>query len=335
MLKDKEVEVRWHSLNKKYYEDKGYIYTKMKDPFLVKVEDLPHGSGVQVKAYCDYCGNEYGIKYGWYYKSITTGIKKCACQKCHGKKAHEAHLQERAQKHFDKLRKVCDDLGYTLITEQKDFTDTDMEIQYICPIHGIQTQVLETFLLGHYCRPCSYEKRASDKKRTEEEIIRTIESVNGNTLLNPWDYTNAFNKNLQVRCQCGQVFTVSYDNYRSGSTIRCKSCTNSESNGEYYVRDYLEKNTIKYIPQYKFDDCKDVRTLPFDFFIPEWNLAIEFDGEQHFINIFGEDSLKKTQYHDEIKNNYCKTNGIDLIRIPYWERNNISQVLDKELQKYR
>ena len=52
----------------------------MKDTFLVKIEDLPHGSAAVVTAYCDYCGEEYKVEYGWYYKSITIGIKKCACQ---------------------------------------------------------------------------------------------------------------------------------------------------------------------------------------------------------------------------------------------------------------
>ena len=53
------------------------------------------------------------------------------------------------------------------------------------------------------------------------------------------------------------------------------------------------------------------------------------------MNVFGQKEFEKTQYHDQIKDDYCKDNGINLIRIPYWERNNISQVLDKELQKYR
>ena len=60
--------------------------------------------------------------------------------------------------------------------------------------------------------------------------------------------------------------------------------------------------------------------LPFDFYIEKLNIIIEYDGEHHFHPIDywgGEEKYKITQENDEIKNTYCKTNGIELIRIPY------------------
>jgi very-short-patch-repair endonuclease len=73
--------------------------------------------------------------------------------------------------------------------------------------------------------------------------------------------------------------------------------------------------------------------LRFDFYIPEYNVCIEFDGKQHFIlentgwNV--KNALAKTQKNDEIKNNFCKRNDIRLIRIPYTMINQIGRILRK------
>lgn len=69
----------------------------------------------------------------------------------------------------------------------------------------------------------------------------------------------------------------------------------------------------------KFDECKNKRHLPFDFYIPEQNLCIEFNGTQHYkmSTYFGEESFKKTQINDEIKRNFCKENNVQLLIIKY------------------
>lgn len=70
-------------------------------------------------------------------------------------------------------------------------------------------------------------------------------------------------------------------------------------------------------------DSKNVEAklpLPFDFYLPELNICIEYDGEQHFKenrHFGGKEYLEKTKYHDQIKNEYCKNNNIKLIRIKY------------------
>ena len=75
--------------------------------------------------------------------------------------------------------------------------------------------------------------------------------------------------------------------------------------------------------------------------MPDFNIAIEYDGEQHFYPVkFGStpnealEKYKKTCLHDEIKNQYCKDNNIPLIRIPYWEKDNMQTFLFDELVKY-
>lgn len=74
----------------------------------------------------------------------------------------------------------------------------------------------------------------------------------------------------------------------------CPHCKTSK--GERRVEQYLKENNIEYNKQYKFKDCKDIRCLPFDFYLPNHNTCIEYDGEQHVRPAFGEDSFIKLYY---------------------------------------
>ena len=105
--------------------------------------------------------------------------------------------------------------------------------------------------------------------------------------------------------------------------------------GEIKIINFLENNNIRYIIQHKFNDCIGLkRKLPFDFYLLEQNICIEYDGGQHFEPVErygGEEGFKKRQKLDQIKTDYCKNNNIKLIRIPYWDFKSIEQILKKEL----
>jgi hypothetical protein len=98
------------------------------------------------------------------------------------------------------------------------------------------------------------------------------------------------------------------------------------STGETLISRILKKEDISFSQQYKFDDCTNTKKgrycykLPFDFYIPEYNSCIEYDGIQHFqpVKHFGgEERFIQRVALDKIKTRYCKKNGIKLIRIPY------------------
>lgn len=98
----------------------------------------------------------------------------------------------------------------------------------------------------------------------------------------------------------------------------CPYC--NQPKGERYVADALNSFGINYIRQYRFDGCKYKRKLPFDFYLPELHIAIEYDGSQHYqVNHFGRDkkAFSIAKLRDYIKDWYCMTHGIFLIRIPY------------------
>lgn len=74
--------------------------------------------------------------------------------------------------------------------------------------------------------------------------------------------------------------------------------------------------------------------LRFDFWLPDINTIIEFDGKHHFkpIEYFGgEYSFKKVKINDQLKNNYCKENNITLLRISYKDLKRIEEIIKKEI----
>lgn len=92
------------------------------------------------------------------------------------------------------------------------------------------------------------------------------------------------------------------------------------STGESLIEEYLKLSNIEYISQYKFENCKNIRKLPFDFYIPKFNLCLEYDGRQHFEIVYNTKSFLDTKINDEIKTNYCVKNNIKLIRLNYKQK---------------
>lgn len=95
------------------------------------------------------------------------------------------------------------------------------------------------------------------------------------------------------------------------------------SQGELIVAKILKQMNIPFEKEYTFDDCLSPKGyfLKFDFFLPTYNCCIEYDGLQHYKNIFNfsDEDFQYRKICDDIKDKYCKNNYIRLIRIPYFE----------------
>lgn len=324
------VKLTWNNANIKWFKSKGYNYTKMRDEFFVKAKDLMPNSAKQITVICDYCGEEYTTQYA----IITNGRKsldKDACPHCAGKKASEISKNKRAKKYIGMVQKVCEENGYILLTTEDEYTDVKMDVHFVCPKHGEQTMMLDNFLRGHKCSHCSYEGVGNILKHDIQYVKECIEDINGNKLLNPEDYKDAHAHNLNILCSCGNIFTTSFSSYMRYGVNTCFSCSCKESDGEKIIRKFLESHNINFEQEKRFEDCRDVRPLPFDFYLPEYNLIIEFDGQHHFEENHNRGNYEITKRHDEIKNRYCKDKNINLLRIPYWEGNNIENIITKKL----
>lgn len=144
------------------------------------------------------------------------------------------------------------------------------------------------------------------------------------------------NKNKKIvykcLCECGGVCYATTQSLKSGHT---SSCGCIKSSGNMLLEQAIKKLSIPYKKEYQVNlDYSDIKYIRFDIYLPTINTAIEFDGEQHYkpIKFFGgEERFKLQKFQDEIKNNYCKENNIKLIRIPYYEKDNILKILQDNL----
>lgn len=191
----------------------------------------------------------------------------------------------------------------------------NIKVSIICKEHGIFKQIPNSHLNGQGCPKC-----IKNTKRTIEEFIEEALKTHGEL----YDYSNSIYKNantkLEIICDIhGPFFQRPSNHLRGEGCLGCK-----QSKGERKIENFLKFKNIKFDREKRFKDCKDIITLPFDFYLPQHNLCIEYDGMQHFKSIpfFGGDySLCETKKRDEIKNEFCKKNNIYLLRIPYYEAN--------------
>lgn len=130
------------------------------------------------------------------------------------------------------------------------------------------------------------------------------------------------------KCSCGGERKVHSRDLTTGKIWHC-GCLTPKSKGEDKIKRFLQKLNINFYREYLFDDCCNLKTsakLRFDFYLPDYNCCIEYDGIQHFQETtWRHESLSKVQYRDNIKNEYCKQNNIQLIRIPYWDYDKIDE----------
>lgn len=123
------------------------------------------------------------------------------------------------------------------------------------------------------------------------------------------------------QCDCGNFTEVSVGNLMRGHTLSC-GCRH-QSKWEMFISDYLASLQIRFQPQKRFSDCRNKKQtdmLPFDFYLPDYNACIEYDGEHHFHPMEmwgGYEKFLINQENDEIKNEYCKNHNITLLRLPY------------------
>ena len=194
------------------------------------------------------------------------------------------------------------------------YLNNSTKIKIMCPIHGEFQQVPHAHLRGADCTKCSYEKRGNLQRVGKKEFVnRANKTHRGIYNYSKLSYTTLQNK-VKIICPIHGEFEQEAHSHLKGSG--CKVCNFSK--GEREVKWFLEDNRISFISQKTFEGCKDINPLPFDFYLPDYNMCVEFDGRQHRqpIVIFGGvEGLKDRQKKDMIKTKFCRTNSIKLVRI--------------------
>ena len=250
-------------------------------------------------------------------------------------KIYKAKLDVKMSKPiYSFTQEVLDLVGeeYTVLIDSHFKTFKSTVRHNVC---GNQYEIIpDRFIRGSRCSKCKGLK----KKTTEEFSIQVQSQVNQEyTVIGT--YINARTKITMKHNICGHIYDVNPNAFLHGA--RCPECIDysrsTTSYGEEKIENWLLDNHVEFKKEWTFKDCVGKKNkLPFDFAVLKDNnliCLVEYDGEQHFniIPKFGEEKLKDTQRTDDIKNRYCQTYGIELIRIPYWEFKNIEAILKREL----
>ena len=236
---------------------------------------------------------------------------------------------------------------YILLSTEEDYIDSATNsLKYMCPRHMDKGEL--TISLGHLQsgRGCYYcGRNISEKAHLIDDEINNLEckelcETKG------FIYIGTYKKDGYIYIQyiCPKHPEADIQSMRKGNMNReniqgCPYCFDTKkfvfSKGEKSIEKVLQDLDITYLPQYTFTDCRDINMLPFDFYLPDLNKCIEYDGQHHYypvtFNGVSEERAKEnhlvTLKHDKIKNEYCENNNIKLLRIPYYDFKNIEVIV--------
>lgn len=168
------------------------------------------------------------------------------------------------------------------------------------------------FLRGQRCPECF-----GNRVKTTEEFSREVDELSDGEFSLETEYVNNRTQVIIRHIECDKTYSVTPKDFLRGN--RCPYC--KQSKGERLVRRILDKHQVDYEIEKAFGDLKvNHQKLPFDFYLPKYNLLIEYDGIQHFkeVQYFGgAEKLKSQKRRDSLKNDYANRKGYNLLRIPY------------------
>lgn len=261
---------------------------------------------------CLCCGHEWKI-------TPNEALKRHGCPRCnkHFKKTNEDFVKLMSQNNPN-------------IELLENHLNSKRTIKCRCKKHNVVWDASKEYILqGGGCYLCGREKTSLQLRKTHQEFINELIKVDSSII--PLEDYQTIQTKIKFKCLlCNNEWETTPSNVLHG--YGCPVCSIKKSIGEKIIQNWLILHNIKFLPQMKFDNCKDNLCLPFDFYLIDENKCIEYDGIQHFrpIEYFGgQENFKYTQRHDQIKTEYCKINNIPLLRIPYYA--NIEEELENFL----
>lgn len=208
------------------------------------------------------------------------------------------------------------------------------KVDIVCPHHGVFNQTMSTHIYNKRgCRQCGLIN--GEKIRTIKITKSLPQFIEDAAVIhsNKYDYSlvEYINAHIHVTviCKTHGPFQVKPAKHLTDMQ-GCPAC--GMSRGELSIYKILRMVSVEFVCQHRFVDCVSMsgNQMVFDFWLPSRNLLIEYDGEQHYKEVpFNSKStnLPIIQQRDNIKNIYAKEKGIRLVRIPYWDFNNIESIL--------
>lgn len=185
-----------------------------------------------------------------------------------------------------------------------DFIKSKDRIEIECTVCGFtNTMTVNKFFQNKLCKKCTNQIPYDSTNICNRVYECRNPNVTGIYISFVPFIINGKDDYLHLFCsKCESSWnTTTIHSFVNGKT-GCPRC--NKSKGENNIKIWLTKSKIDFVQQKRFDGCKNIRPLPFDFYIESMDLCIEYDGEQHFkvVEHFGgEDSFNQRILNDQIK----------------------------------
>ena len=261
--------------------------------------DSYQGALTKIRVKHNKCGNVYGVRPADFISH------HARCPYCFGK--------------FKKTDRQFKHEIFDLVGNEYVFLDTYVNAQTKLKVKHTKCNNIykispHSFLQGHRCPYCFID----DKRKSNAQFKKEVYNLVGDEYVFLDPYVNNHTKLRVKHNKCGNIYNVTPNNFIEGK--RCPLCCNYK--GEIIINKILKSLNINYEYQKTFDDLRDTQPLSYDFYIPDQNILIEYQGVQHYVPVDafgGKAQFKIQQKHDQLKLEYAKDHGYNLIAVPYTE----------------
>ena len=239
---------------------------------------------------------------------------------------------------YEYVKEYIESFGYILLSKEYINNSTPLLVWCGNPNHEPYEVRFGNFKTGYRCPYCKNDNISERRSLKREYVENEINKLNYRLVDEKEDFSAT--DYILIECNHGHIHTYTWNQFKNGQ--RCITCNGNKSKGEERIKNILNRNKIKYIwNKGYFKDLYGESNKPLrpDFIIENMKIWIEFDGEQHFRVVdfssknkeLAKEQFRINQENDRLKNEYAKKHNWKLIRIPYWEIDNIENILIKEL----
>jgi hypothetical protein len=262
---------------------------KTNDEF-IRESILKHGERYNYSL-VKYLGNKIDVtiickEHGIFFQTPKSHLRGSGCPRCSRMKPPKYNRQQILTIFNEKH-------NYKFDYSKFIFTDMTTKSIIICKDHGEFLSSPKNHRL-YGCKKCYYDKIGDNLRKDNQSFIKDSIKKHGELYdYSKVTYINSKDK-VEIICKVHGSFKQAPSNHLSGQG--CPFC--KVSKGEFLIEKFLLTNELNYYTQFSFSDCRSINPLKFDFYLPDFNICIEFDGRQHY----SKNKSESYFYDEDIKN---------------------------------
>ncbi len=323
-------------MKKLTYDDvKGFVENNS-DCILVSEEY--NGQLVPLSMICG-CGNPFEVTFKVFKRPLAAEHNrgKRWCNECGQQRSNAGRKYT-----IEQIREMALENNCILISTE--YSNCKQYMSFICGCGKLFETTWDFFVNNgkRQCNECGQILNNLPTKKTNEQFLQEVFEMVSDEYTPMSEYIQAHEYIQMKHTICNFVYPVSPDKFLNGER-RCPKCSDARNSKLSRAVEYwLQENNFVYRREYKIDECRNEKVLPFDFAIlnddGSIKLLIEVDGEQHEKPArFSKDKekmlqkLREVQYRDKIKTAFCEDNNIPLLRIRYNEMGQFKKKIQDRL----